>query len=65
MKSASPRPKLIGLVRDANGDPVLDRHFTDYPKPVQRALASMMTEDEHRRALDGHYIVHSSKERSG
>ncbi len=55
-----PRIKVVGLVRDAQGRPKLDRPIWEYEPFVQKALLSMMSEEEKEAARNGAYVVRGS-----
>ena len=39
-------PLAVGLIRDAEGRPILDRPLSDYPPHIRAALESLMTSEE-------------------
>ena len=57
-KLMRPEFKLVGLVRDAQGRPKLDRPIWEYEPPIREALLALMTEEEQEAARNGDYVVH-------
>lgn len=57
LKLGPPKTKLVGLVRDAQGRPKLDRPIWEYEPAIREALLSMMSEEEKEAARNGAYVV--------